>query len=206
MSGELFGCELLFRSPHVSAVTVDLWATLAQDRATLRVIQTALAWGLPSLCGPRPVFVNTTRAVLVGAVAVPELPRQMGIEVVESVVVDAEVLAGVRRLRSAGHLIAVDDFTGTSSQIALLPYADIVKIDIRDLDRQGTGLLVLARACGALTVVERVETATDLRRCQDLGFDLVQGNYLAAAEVLHAGSYRRQALAAATVRTARSTA
>ena len=206
MSGALFGCELLFRSPHVCAATVDMWSVPAQDRATLHVIETALAWGLPSLCGPRHAFVNTTRAVLVGALAVPTLPRQMGIEVVESVVVDDEVLDGVRQFRSAGHLIAVDDFTGTVSQTKLLPHADIVKIDIRELDRQGIDLLVRARTYGAWTVVERVETAVDLRRCEDLGFDLVQGNHLGPAEVLHVGSHRRQALAAATVSTARSTA
>src|SRR5690606_15121968 len=136
-------------------------------------------------------FVNTTHAFLVGALELPTLPKQLGIEVLESVVVDAAVLDGVRLLRAAGHLIAVDDFIGSPSQTSLLPYADIVKIDLRDLNRLGIDPLQRARACGSATVIERVETAADLQRCRDLGFDLVQGNHLAMAEVLDVSPFRR---------------
>ncbi|HEY3438960.1 MAG TPA: EAL domain-containing protein [Actinotalea sp.] len=183
MDGARFGYELLYRSSRPGS-PVDTWSAHEQDDATRHVIRSALACGLPVLCGARPAFVNATRTLLVGGLDVPPLPSALGIEVVESVVVDAAVLDGVRRLRSQGHLIAVDDFTGTADQLAVLPHADLVKVDMRDLLRVGTDLLRRARAHGAMTVIERVETSEALDRCRALGFDLVQGNLLEPAMVL----------------------
>lgn len=203
---ERYGCELLFRSPRPRPVPVDQWSPRDQDLATRHVIEAALGCGLTHLGGSRPVFVNATRALLLGEL-VPPMPRQMGIEVVETLEVDQAVLEGVIHLRSRGHLISVDDFTGRSDQVRLLPYADIVKIDLRDLVEQGIDLLRQAQSCGGATVVERVETREQLDRCIDLGFDLFQGNLLEPALVLEVGrgwSYPRDA--DATRSTARSTA
>lgn len=183
MAGERFGYELLYRSSRPGA-PVDTWSANEQDGATRHVVTSTIAWGLGLLCGHRPAFVNATRSLLLGEMRLPPLPRQLGIEVVESVRVDAAVLDGIRRLRADGHLISVDDFTQDTDQVRVLPLADIVKIDLRDLLRRGPDLLRRAEEHGALTVIERVETADELRRCEDLGFDLVQGNLLEAPLVL----------------------
>ncbi|MCU1433111.1 MAG: diguanylate phosphodiesterase [Actinotalea sp.] len=192
MSGQRFAYELLYRSSRPGA-PVDTWSAREQDDATRHVITTALGAGLPLLCGSRPAFINATRSLLVGEMRLPRLPQQLGIEVVESVAVDDEVLAGVRRLRERGHLISVDDFSGVEDQVHLLPHADIVKIDIRDLARCGSDLVRLARSHGATTVIERVETTQALRECEELGFDLVQGNLLEPALVLDVGPDRATA-------------
>ena len=190
--GDRAACELLYRSVHPST-PVDRWSPESQDRATRHVVLAALACGLVALSGDRPVFVNATRSMVTGAMDLPALPAQLGIEVVESVVVDAEVIAGVRRLRDAGHLIAVDDFSAHPNQVPLLPYADVVKIDIRDLNVQGADLLALARSHGARTVLERVATTDQLKRAQDLGFDYVQGYLMEPPMVLDVGMQRSSA-------------
>lgn len=184
--GDRAACELLYRSAHLSA-PVDRWSAREQDRATRHVVLAALGCGIAALSADRPAFVNATRSMVTGAMDLPVLPAQLGIEVVESVVVDAEVIAGVQRLRRNGHLIAVDDFSAHPNQVPLLPYANVVKIDIRDLNTQGPDLLALARSHGARTVLERVETIDDLKRAQDLGFDYVQGYLLERPMVLDVG-------------------
>lgn len=188
-SGRLFGYELLYRSLH-RGTRVDRWSAVEQDRATRDVVTSALRCGLDVLAGDRPTFINATRSLLVGAMRLPVLPTQIGIEVVESVVVDDAVLAGVRRLREHGHLVAVDDFSGHPNQLPLLPHADIVKIDLRDLVSQGPGLLDLATGHGARVVVERVETPEAFAWCLGLGFDLFQGHHFEAAAVLDLLSLR----------------
>lgn len=190
--GDRVACELLYRSAQPTA-PVDRWCAHEQDRASRHVVMAALGCGLPALSGDRPAFVNATRSMVTGVMDLPPLPAQLGIEVVESVVVDAEVIAGVQRLRAAGHLIAVDDFSAHPNQVALLPHADMVKIDIRDLNAQGADLLALARSHGARTVLERVETADELKRAQDLGFDYVQGYLLERPMVLDVGVGRSSA-------------
>jgi EAL and modified HD-GYP domain-containing signal transduction protein len=51
-----------------------------------------------------------------------------------------------------------------------------VKLDIRDLARQGTALIRLAARFGAVLVAERVEDESTLDRCAAAGFTLFQGN------------------------------
>ena len=189
VGGARYGCELLYRSP-VATTPVDEWPADEQDRATRHVVLTALRCGLEALGGHGPVFVNVTRTLLVGEMDLPPLPAGMGLEVVESVRAEPDVVAGVRALRDAGHLVAIDDFSGLPDQLVLLPDVDLVKIDLRDLRAHGAGLLDAARRYGATTVAERVETPDDLAWCRTLGFDLVQGNLLEPALVLDVGRVR----------------
>jgi hypothetical protein len=69
------------------------------------------------------------------------------------------VLSGIRRLREEGFRVAVPAFVSNPNQRRLLPHADFVKIDVRDLDVEGPPVVHLARSYGALLVAEYVETA-----------------------------------------------
>ena len=94
------------------------------------------------------------------------------------------MLAGLQRLRSRGYRIALDDFAAEPDQVAMLPYADFVKIDCRDVRRQGSALVDLARRHGAALVAERVSTGGLVEACRRWGFDLLQGDVLGPAITL----------------------
>ncbi len=184
--GDVHGYEFLYRAGREHSLRVDQWPCEAQDRATLRVLQaTFSATGVRSVAADALVFVNFTRSFLVGDLPIPADPDRLVIEVVESVRVDDAVLAGLARLRSQGFRIAVDDFVGLTNQVALLPWADYVKIDRRDLYERGPDLVRAAAAYGAHLVAERIETPSELARCLELGFDLFQGFYLEEPRVLN---------------------
>ncbi len=184
--GGVHGYEFLYRAGREHALRVDLWPAPAQDRATLRVLQATFGpAGVRSVAASARVFVNVTRAFLVGELPVPEEPDRLVLEVVESVRTDAAVLDGVVRLRRRGFSIAIDDFVGLTSQVALLPYADYVKVDYRDLAARGPALLDLAAGHGATLVAERIETPEQLAHCRELGFDLFQGFHLDVTHVLN---------------------
>lgn len=185
-SGGVHGYEFLYRAGREHNLRVDMWPAAAQDRATLRVLQAVFTpTGARAVAADALIFVNFTRAFLVGELPVPDEPEHLVIEVVESVRTDAAVLAGVLRLRERGFRIAIDDFVGLTSQIALLPYADYVKIDYRDLTTRGPALAKLAASTGARLVAERIETLDQLEECRELGFRLVQGNLLDPTLVLN---------------------
>ena len=129
-------------------------------------------------------FVNVTRSYLVGELPLPLDPAQLVLEIVESVPADPAVLAGVRALRDRGYRIAIDDFVGLDDQLALLPHADYVKLDIRDLALHGTALVTLAGRFGAVLVAERVEDLSTLEQCVAAGFGLFQGNVVQPTIVL----------------------
>jgi EAL domain-containing protein (putative c-di-GMP-specific phosphodiesterase class I) len=88
-------------------------------------------------------------------------------------------------LREASVSVALDDVgaSGAVFSIDALRGADVVKFDRCFLERPrdpreraiARGLVAVARALGARTVLEGVERPEHLRLAQDLGFDLVQG-------------------------------
>jgi c-di-GMP-related signal transduction protein len=179
-SGAVHGYELLFR--------VDAEATEATERgayATSQVLVSAFTEiGLPAIAGDRLCFVNLTREFLVGELPLPFGPDQVVLEVLETVTVDDEVVAGVGRLAGLGFAIALDDFVPGPSD-RLLPLATYVKIDILDADP--AALADTVRLCRRhpriRLVAERVETADELRGAREHGFEYLQGYALSRPEV-----------------------
>lgn len=183
---QVHGYEFLYRAGRQHTLRVDQWPAEAQDRATLRVLQATFSpTGIQSVASDALVFVNFTRSFLVGDLPLPEEPERLVVEVVESVRTDDEVIAGLVRLRDRGFRIAIDDFVGLTHQVAMLPWADYVKIDRRDLYQRGPELVDLAASYGARLIAERIETSAELEWCTELGFDLFQGFYLEHPQVLN---------------------
>jgi EAL and modified HD-GYP domain-containing signal transduction protein len=124
------------------------------------------------------VFVRVTRAFLAGDLPVPVHPERIVVEVDGTVGCDAVVQDGLLRLKALGCRVALGDFTGRADQRRLLPFADYVKVDARDLDLEGTPLLELATSRGAELVGEFVDTDETLLACRAAGFVAVQGRAL----------------------------
>ncbi|MFC3690267.1 EAL and HDOD domain-containing protein [Aquipuribacter hungaricus] len=154
----------------------------AHEAATAQVISAVFGeFGVANLAGDLPLFVNTTRAFLVGDIPLPDDPERLVIEVLEHVLLDAEVLAGIVALKRAGYRIAADDWDGTRSRDGLLPLCDVVKIDLSAVGHAALpGLIADARRLspGVSVCVERVETAEDAGLAEAAGAVLLQGFYL----------------------------
>jgi EAL and modified HD-GYP domain-containing signal transduction protein len=190
--GTLHAYELLFRrssgdvsshrdGSHVVSQSED------DDATTSTILAAFSAFDLRELLSGRPGFVNLTRAFLVGSLPIPFLPDAAVLEVLETVEVDDEVVAGVHRLSDAGYEVALDDFVYRPGTEPLLDVASIVKVDV--LGTPWEEVLLTARhglAHGARLLAERVEDEAMLRRCMAEGFDLFQGYHLGRPETLTA--------------------
>ena len=111
------------------------------------------------------------------------------IELTETIYADGpETVAGVlRELRSLGFGVELDDFgSGFSSlsSLSVLPI-DVMKLDM-SMIRQASELddfrivdstIRLAQSLGFITVVEGVETASEVDRLRQVGCDLIQGYF-----------------------------
>jgi|GEM_PF-296593 len=174
-----FGYELGFRAPGATSADAVGWSDLQHERATSAVLRATFGRADVDEVGHgRWLFVRCPRAFLTGELHLPNRPDRLVIEIAGSTRIDGDVLRGVRRLREQGFRIAVAGFVSRQDQRALLPQADFVKIDARDLDVEGEPVVDLARSHGALLVAEFVETSTELKAGRRLGFDLYQGNLL----------------------------
>ena len=144
------------------------------DRAATDAVRSAFRdLGEDSAAGT--VFVRVTRSFLSGDLPVPRHPDRVVVEVDGTAPCDAAVRDGLLRLKALGCRVQLADFTGRSDQRRLLPFADFVKIDSRDLYLEGRPLLDLAASRGAALVAEFVDTADLLVECRAVGFTLVQG-------------------------------
>lgn len=173
---EVAGYELLFRSTagdqHAAALDGDLM--------TSTVLFNSLSIGLERLAGGKLLFCNADREVLTGRLPMVLPPEQTVIEILETIEVDEEVLAGCRRLASLGYRLALDDFEWFEGAEQLLRLASIVKIDLmRTRADELAELAERCRAYGVELLAEKIETDEDFDRCVALGFDLFQGYALA---------------------------
>ncbi|MEV7972238.1 EAL domain-containing protein [Cellulomonas sp. NPDC089187] len=175
-----FGYELAFRTPESSAgIDAAGWSELQHERATSAVLRATFGRADVDEVGHgRWLFVRCPRAFLVGALPLPTRTDRLVVEIAGTTRIDQEILGGVRRLRERGYRVAMSGFVSRQDQRMLLPQADFVKIDARDLDVEGEPVVELARSHGALLVAEFVESSAELRGSRQLGFDLYQGNLL----------------------------
>jgi c-di-GMP-related signal transduction protein len=178
---ELVAYELLYR-PLPSSQRADDPAAphhFDGDQTTNEVIFAALGLGIERVTGGADMFCNADRGVLTGQLPISLPPRQTVVEIVESVAIDDEILAGCHALKAAGYRLAADDFTWFDGAESLLDVVDIVKVDLRMTSMaQMPELLAQCRSYDVRLLAEKVETAGELAACQDLGFDLFQGYHL----------------------------
>jgi c-di-GMP-related signal transduction protein len=179
-SGTVVAYELLHRYRHVRSVPLD------GDRMTVEVVLGALSIGLDQLVGDKVMFCNAERSVLTGETPVSLPPGRTVIEVLESVLIDDEVVDGCRRLVEAGFRLALDDFVWVPGAERLLELAHVVKLDVLAMTR--TEVLALVQRCRPFDVrllAEKVETADDLSWAMDAGFDYFQGYAIERPAVVH---------------------
>jgi c-di-GMP-related signal transduction protein len=177
----LLAYELLFRS--YDGVGEN---QLAGERATSQVIASTFGtFGLDNIANGRPVFINFTRAFLTGVIPIPVEPAGVVIEVLDSIVADDELLAGLAILREEGYRIAAVDYAGEPERDGLLELVDYVKVDVTvNPPDQLTEISERLRGYGAALVATQVNDEDTLRDCVELGFELFQGPMLQRPTVL----------------------
>lgn len=171
--------ELLCRSCDLNEYTAD-----GGDMASSQVLlHTFTELSIHSVVGHHQAFINFTRTLLL--TPPPFDRRQLVVEVLEGQQVDAQMLHSLRSLREQGYTIALDDFELTDETRDLIPYADIIKLDVLQLSpAQIREHIDYLKPFGLTLLAEKVETYEMLEYCKDAGFDLFQGYFLARPKVI----------------------
>lgn len=179
-AGKVIGHELLFRDGDVAHARITSGVA-----ATAQVLLSSfLDMGVETLVGDGLAFVNLPRPYITGDLPLPMEPGRLVLEVLEDVGHDEELRDGLRRLRAHGHTLALDDFVWTEGTAELLPYVDLVKVDVL---QHGDGVAPLVRRChdaGLQVVAEKVETPEQLELCRSLSVEFYQGYLLQRPDVL----------------------
>lgn len=179
---DVVGYEILFRGgPVPNRAIID-----DENQATSSVIvDTFTGIDLEEILGGKRALINLTRDLILEGIPALLPPDRVIVEVVETAIVDERLIAALRRLRSQGYTVALDDWISFSKLRPLLPLADIVKIDIQAFDPNRLAAEVgWLKTYGVQLVAEKVQTYGELRQCRSLDFDYFQGFFLSRPEIL----------------------
>ncbi|AFJ02340.1 putative signal transduction protein [Methylophaga frappieri] len=181
---KVFEYELLFRD-NISDVSANI-APEDGDIATTRVINhTFLELGVERVIGDNIAFVNLTRSFILSDDPLPFAQDRVVLEILEDIVIDAELLAGVQKLIDQGYTIALDDFVFHESLRPLLGLAKIVKVDILALsDADLASHVTLLSQYPVTLLAEKVETRSQFVRCMALGFEYFQGYFFCRPDII----------------------
>lgn len=173
--------ELLFRSG-----AENFFTSVDGNQASRSVLGSVIhVFGFASLTGGKPAFINFTRDLLIGRLAYVLLPKQLVVEILETIEPDDEVIKARQELRQSGYRIALDDFVLRPGYERLLSVADIVKVDFLQIkgDERKQLSQTLARS-KILLLAEKVETPEDFKEAVKLGYHYFQGVFFCKPEVI----------------------
>lgn len=180
----VWGYELLFRSGQDNRAHFS-----DAGQATSQVILNALVeFGLERVVGDSMALINLPRDFLIAEHTDLLPPAQVVLEVLEDVVIDDDLLGGVRRLRETGYTIALDDFAFEPRWAPLVELADVIKVEVPAISPQmraqlGPRIGELRRR-GVRLLAEKVETQEEFEAYRKLGFDYFQGYFFSRPKLM----------------------
>jgi EAL and modified HD-GYP domain-containing signal transduction protein len=178
----LVAFELLFRSSQVNGAHIE-----DDLLASATVINHAFSdLGVEAVLGRYTGFINLSAPLIMSEV-IELLPRdRVVLELLETVRVDAPLVARLKRLKTMGFQLALDDYLGHEEQYTeVLPVIDVVKVEVKDMAPERLAEVTRRlRRFPVKLLAEKVDSREQGDRCRDLGFELFQGYYFARPSVL----------------------
>lgn len=180
--GQLCAYELLFRQ------SMQNFAQVSDDtQATATVIQHAFGeMGLSSVLGQHLGFININDHMLMSDFIHLLPPRQMVLEILETMPVNEGTLQRCQELKAAGFTFAADDVLLLDERLQLLlPLVSYVKVDLLAASPDAVaGLARDPRLRQHKLLAEKVDSEEQHQRCLAQGFQLFQGYYFAKPVIL----------------------
>lgn len=170
----VYGYELLYRGASEFTAGVMDVRNSAQS-----IVNVLLEFGLNDLVGDRRAFVNIDQELLLSG-TVGALPQdRVVIELLETIEPTEEVKEAIRQLRALGYTIALDDFVPGAPSETLIPFVNILKVDLLAVTpEQAEKCVQLHRRPGLMLLAEKIETDEVRAKCVAHGYDLLQGHFL----------------------------
>ena len=177
----VFGYELLFRDG-----IEDYFCNPDAEAASRSTLDTSMLMGLDVICDGQRAFINCTREILLKEYITLLPSNKAVVEVLESVPDDDLVRAACKRLRTAGYLVALDDFSVDDIRTPLTEVADIIKVDMRSTSVEEAAVMVKRFGSKCRMLAEKVENQAEFNAARAAGFTYFQGYFFQRPQLLQA--------------------
>ena len=192
---QLFAYELLFRGSYIEDGNVASFTDGNQATATV-ISNTFAELSMADVLGNYRGFIKVDQGLLFSDMITALPSHAVVLEVLESNVPIADVVARCEQLRQAGFSLAVRERPGSpDEERSLHRLARFIKVDISQFSPEKLGNLLLnLKPLGKTLIAEKVEQNEQMQRCNTLGFDLFQGYYFARPTVIQGRSLQTSEL------------
>lgn len=175
LNKEIRSYELLYRDAHSGNVS-----NFADgDAATRSVLSEAMSlFGLSKLTNGHMAYIHFTKNLILNDFVRLADPKEVAVEVMADITVDAVVTRKLEELRKLGYTLVLEDYDGHGQYNPILPLINIVRVDFRRFGKDD--LKRFARKLKKVPVTmlaEKVETQADFNAAKDMGCLLFQGYY-----------------------------
>jgi len=177
----VYGYELLYReSAEATQCRLDTQTAFAVVMANA-----VLDFGLDTLTRGAPAFINCCSSAWSDELFDLFPKDKVVLEVLEDVPVDGELERILRRAKESGYVIALDDVVSIEKYIPLLPWVDIVKLELPALSEDKLiDVVGQLKGYDVKILAEKVETQEEFERVKDLGCDYFQGFFFARPKTI----------------------
>ncbi len=175
-----FAYELLYRSGME-----NIFPGGSASQATIKLLEGSFCTlGIDRITGSRRAFINFSRSLLLSDLSFLS-PERVVIEVLETVMVDQDLVEVISGLKRKGFYIALDDFTWTPEFEPLIALADFIKVDWLATPQGEIERIARAFADSSIKLVaEKIENYDQFKVAHVLGFDYFQGFFFARPSIL----------------------
>ncbi|MBY0121307.1 EAL and HDOD domain-containing protein [Bacillus sp. S/N-304-OC-R1] len=182
---EVFGYELLYRRN----MEMNEFPEIDGDQATTElIVNSFLNIGIDRLSNGKPCFINFTEKLLKLRLPAYFRPREIVVEILESVEPSAEIVEICKELKELGYQIALDDYVINEENrysYELLEYADFVKVDFLLTSKEMREKIeLIAKTLPLKLVAEKVETREEFEDARKRGYHYFQGYFFAKPSIL----------------------
>ncbi len=173
--------ELLFRSG-----LENFYNEKNGDLATARVITNSfMLVGIETLTAGKRAFINFTANMLLNEIPTLFPPYLIGVEILENVVPNEEILYACEKLKNSRYLLILDDFIVSQKNNPLVELADIIKVDFRTTSKKDRSALAERFAGNRIQLLaEKVETLDEFREALELGYSYFQGFFFCRPDII----------------------
>src|SRR5579872_2291763 len=175
------GYELLFRGGYIHDAPIA-----DPEKATATVVLNALTeLDLGRLVGGKTAWVNVSREFILGGLVAAVPPGVVGFEILESDLVEQDMVEALRDLKAKGYKLSLDHFFNRAESQPHLDLFDAVKLSMLDLGHEelATQLQRLQSFEGRI-VAEKLSTREDHEAAVNAGFEYFQGFFFCKPSVV----------------------
>lgn len=186
---EIIGYELLYRNSNNNFYP----ASVDEDIATYDLIHiAALQSPLSNKVDNRYAFINFTENCILGNAYEKfnsnDIKNHIVIELLETINITPNIIEKIKDIKSKGFTLALDDFIYSEEYFNIIPYIDIIKIDIFQKSKISYIDLknkILSINKNIKFLAEKIETKEDFDLFLSLNFDYFQGYFFSKPEVIN---------------------